>query len=121
MAKTTFNPTAVAREIAGFLQDAMADVASGMLEFPDPEDKWGPRIAAARKRRIGDLHGWLADELYNDADILSDLIGDRVCDAARGGDEAYNAVLAELARTGHTAMKKACLSLKRTPNPGEQS
>lgn len=71
-----------ASEISSWIQDAVSDIAYGEAEFQDEETK--KKFAKAKKKGVTDLHGWYADELYNDVDTLRDLIGDRICDAAEG-------------------------------------
>ena len=67
-----------AAEIHCWIQDAVGDIAYGM----DPEDikeSYGKKLGWQAKHIHRD---WLADELYSDPDVLQDLCGDRLFDAA---------------------------------------
>lgn len=115
--KNEFDPKRVAQELSGFLQDAVGDVASAMLDpmgaGVEEGDKWDRKIKAARKKRVQDLHGWLADKLYNDADTISDLIGDKLHENCEGNKEKQLQVLAILSERTHAGMRKACDSLRK--------
>lgn len=74
-----------ALEISNWIQDAVGDLAYEM----HPQDirmcygnKWAAKIKKAKRDGVIDLRGWLADEMYSDCDILQDLCGDRLFDAA---------------------------------------
>jgi hypothetical protein len=116
MADKPFDGQKVAREVLQFAQDAVGDIASDMLSMSSGflDDEWKRRIAAARQSGVPDLTGWLADELYNDPDTMSDLLGDRIYDAT-GGDEAkFALVLDALAegRRAHPALAQAVEDLR---------
>jgi hypothetical protein len=113
-----------AMEIASWIQDAVGDMAYDM----DPDDlamcygkRWGTKAQYENK-------GWLADEMYSDPDILQDLCGDRIFDAATrlaktGRDPAnstyFIAIAESMKRNAHKALiialdalidrRKACL------------
>jgi hypothetical protein len=108
-------PATIAREVMGFVQSAVGDIASDMLSphsgFLD--DQWKRRIAEAKRNGVSDVPGWLADELYNDPDTLSDLLGDRIHDAVRGNEAEYRRVLDELEKRAHPGLRKAVADLRR--------
>lgn len=75
-----------------------------------------------------EIHGWLqsacmdmaegnigsAEDMYEDVDVLQDLLGDRTIDAAKGDRKDYSLILEELIaieRTG--AVKEAASRLLR--------
>ena len=113
------NHPKIANEIRSYVETAVGEIASDMLSdgggFLD--EAWEKRIKAAKRKKVRDLSGWLADELFNDPDTLSDLMGDRICDFVRGNDDDYNRVLDALSANSFPAMKKACESLRRKPKP----
>lgn len=49
-----------------------------------------------------------ADRMYNDADSICDLIGDRIYDEARGEREMIVAIASQLREMGHYALEQAC-------------
>jgi len=73
-----------ASEINSWIGDAVSDIAYSPAEFQDEETK--KKFKKAKRKGVTDLHGWYADELYNDVDTLRDLTGDRIYDAAEGKD-----------------------------------
>ena len=119
-----------AREISNWLQDAVGDAALGQAEFPDMgNDKYMEKIKKMKKAGKSKyiISEWLADELYNDADTLQDICGDRIHDAViqlktEGyipnssprplSSGVFNQVFCEVAtalkENGHTALKIAC-------------
>jgi hypothetical protein len=119
MAKAQRSPgdrlQAIASEVLSYLQDAVGDIASDMLRpasgFRD--DAWDKRIKQAKKNGCQDLQGWLADELYNDADTLQDLLGDRIFEAVNRDEALFQKVLDLLSERAHPALKKACEALKQ--------
>jgi hypothetical protein len=73
-----------------------------------------------------DIHSWLscacidmaegdegsAEDMYNDVDLLMDMIGDRAIDKAKGNREDYKLVLNELIDIEHSsAIKTAARKL----------
>ena len=73
-----------------------------------------------------DIHGWLSDacidmaggdegsaeDMYNDVDVLMDLIGDRTFDKAKGNRDDYKLILTELIAIEYSsAVKKAAAKL----------
>lgn len=111
----TLNVNQIVSEVQSHLETACGEIASDMLSpaggFLDYE--WGKRIKKAKKNGVQDLLGWLADELYNDAATLQDLMGDKIYDLTNGNEELQNQVLDALSSKSHPAMKKACKELKR--------
>ena len=109
------NHTKVANDIRGFVETAVGEIASDMLS-PDSgflDEAWEKRVKKAKKNGVRDILGWLADELYNDPDTLSDLMGDRIYEATNGNADDYNRVLDVLEKNAFPGMKKACKSLRR--------
>lgn len=105
-----FDAKQSAQRIRSHLQDAVGDIASDMLSgsggFND--DKWDKKIKKARKAKVQDMHGWLADELYNDPDTLQDLMGDKLYEECDGDKMKQLEVLNILRTNAHTGMKQAC-------------
>jgi hypothetical protein len=115
-----FDAKAVAGQIEGHLSDACADVAANLIRFPDLDEKWAKKVKAAKRKGVSDVAGWLADEIYNDADSVQDLIGDQLHDLTNGDDER-DAVLDVLAKGAHPALLVACEALRPDPfAPGVQ-
>ena len=74
-----------AMEILSWVEDAVGDMSREM--HPNDIDicygkKWAAKLKRAKANGVTDLNGWLADEFYSDPDILQDLCGDRLYDAA---------------------------------------
>lgn len=108
-----FNVITAVRDVRGHIETACGEMAH---ELATPAGmrgtEWADRIRAAKKRGVRDIPGWLADELYNDAAGLSDMMGDRIYDVT-GGDRAnMAAVFTELERIGHPAMVAAVKILR---------
>lgn len=105
-----FDAKQAATRISGHLQDAVGDIASDMLSgsggFND--DKWDKKIKKAKKAKVQDLHGWLADELYNDPDTIQDMIGDKLYEECEGDKLKQLEVLFILRSNAHTGMQQAC-------------
>lgn len=122
MATEVFNPKIVADVLQSYAQDAVGDVASSMLDpmgaGVEEGDKWDKKIKKARKAGVGDLHGWLADELYSDPDMIEDLIGDQLHDNCAGDNSRMIEVLAYILRTTNpkSAFYKAAKSLHKSHN-----
>jgi len=68
-----------AQDILSWIQDAVGDMAN---EYHSAwaDDKWNKKIKQAKKDKVIDIKGWLADEYYNDVGTLQDLCGDRIHD-----------------------------------------
>ena len=99
-----------AREIEGWVQDAVSDVAYS-ASYTDLEEKFQKKVDEAKEGGVRDIKGWLADEYYDDVDTLRDLTGDRIYDAALGrGDLQYInmiAIATHIKSHCHTAMEEA--------------
>ncbi|RJQ26711.1 hypothetical protein C4577_02885 [Candidatus Parcubacteria bacterium] len=105
---------AIADEIQGFLQDAVGDMASGMISFPDMmDDKIKKKFNRAKKEGVRDLQGWLADTIWDDPNSVEDLIGDKICDLTNGDKNIRNEVCKELINSGHRALSIAAKRLLR--------
>jgi hypothetical protein len=69
---------------------------------------WKKKIKDAKAWPVTDIGGWLADELYNDKPTMSDLVGDRIHDEARGRCEDQILIAQEMIELGaHNALQKA--------------
>lgn len=102
--------TQAAREIGAWLEDAVGDCAFEASESDivfSYGDKYAKKIKDARRNGVVDLTGWLADELYNDPNVVSDIVGDRLFDSART-DEDRCAVARVLRNGAHSALRIAC-------------
>jgi hypothetical protein len=89
----------IASKIINWCADVASDAAYSMADgFMD--DKWKRKINQAKKRGVRDIQGWLADEIYNDKDIMHDLIGDRVWDECGKDIELRNLVIGEISNCG---------------------
>jgi hypothetical protein len=102
----------IAHQLSSYLQDACGDIA---YEASRPGSGYGyeAKIRKARKAGVRDIPGWLADELYNDADSIEDLLGDRLYDETPGDKDLRNAVLDCLAKSAHPALTTAVNNLRR--------
>lgn len=109
----------IARELRGWLENAVSDCS-----FEATEDdivfsygkKYREKIRRARRAGVVDLVGWLAEELYNDPDVVSDMVRDRLYDSAKT-DEDRCAIAKELGERAHPALAKACTKfIKRRSN-----
>ena len=105
-----------AHETSSWIQDAVSDVAGtseSMAKFIHVGDsKRLKQIEQAKKDGVVDIPGWLADEIYNDEDTLSDLMGDHIFDHATAlvgiKDPAFSACFIKICEAMlprvHTAM-----------------
>jgi hypothetical protein len=107
------DPKRIARELSGFLQDAVGDRAYDVVKLPGLDPDLDKKIKQAKKRGVTDIAGWLADEQYNDPILLRDLLGDRLYDETRGNKELRNQVLDLMDQGAHAALKKAIKELRR--------
>jgi len=112
---TAMTTVQIARSVMGHVQDAVGEMASDMLSPQSGflDDKWSKQIKKARKNGVEDIQGWLADELYNDPDTLSDLMGDQIYDLVRGDEAEYKKVLDELDKNPFPGLKKAIKTLRK--------
>jgi len=96
-------------DIHSWLQDAVGEMAHD-IEIDDLEFSYGKKWSNKAKRykkTCGDWKGALADDFYNDKDVLSDLVGDKLYDAGKTESERI-AVAKELMDISHTALINAC-------------
>lgn len=118
-----------AREIDSWLQDAMGDLADGMLyggkidtEDTHLETKFNLMNKEGAPEYV--IKDWLAEELYNDVATMRDMAGDRVHDATcqiqkmhpttgKSFNEVFCMVGQALHDRGHSALKKACLMMMK--------
>ena len=61
-------------DIANYVVTAVGEIAYDPFALEDYKDK----VTEGKKRGVRDVRGWLADELYNDADLVNDLVGDQL-------------------------------------------
>lgn len=87
----------IARDIHSWSQDAVYDVAACHNDYENP---YGAQ-------RDND-----ADDIFNDPDQMSDLLGDRIYDATRGKKELFNEVVDELAKLMRHLPQRMWNSLK---------
>ncbi len=73
----------IARLVDNMLQDAAGDMAYSEMNF-GMNPKWENRIAEMHVDNVQDIQGALADDMYDDPDLLSDMSGDRIFDEANG-------------------------------------
>jgi len=74
--------------IVSHVENAVSEVA---YSYPD---EFPELVKRGRKQGVRDIRGWLADELYNDPDMVCDLAGDALYEfvSAQGDDPRDNAV-----------------------------
>ena len=98
-----------ASDLYGWLQSACGDIAHGALQggMLFLEDDVKAKIRQAEKDGVTDLQGWYADEIYNDASSIRDLLGDRIYDAAKGEVGIMFAIATKLKDYNHTALTTA--------------
>ena len=102
----------IVRQLSGYLQDACGEIAYDAAR-PGSGYDYTTKIRKAKKAGVRDIAGWLADELYNDADNIEDLLGDRLCEETINNKELRNAVLDCLAQHAHPALLRAIDNLRR--------
>jgi len=61
-------------DIVSYVETAVSEIAYD----PFAREEYKDKIAEGKKRGVRDIPGWLADELYNDADLVNDLVGDQL-------------------------------------------
>lgn len=103
----------IAEELSDFLQDAVGDSAYDLVKLPGLDPDVDKKIKKAKKAGVTDVAGWLADELYNDASTLEDLLGDRLYDETSGNVELRKQVLDLMEQGAHKALKVAIKNLRR--------
>ena len=117
------NSNDIASDLMGRLSCATGDLASNTVDFDGNlttgifaaigDDPWRAKAKEAKRDGIWDLHGWLADQLYNDQPTVKSLLGDWIYDETDGDDVMYNQVCDALIEKGHTAVQFAAEELKR--------
>lgn len=100
-------PEKIARALAGYVEDACGEVAYEQAENPmTPE--WSKRVNGLAAKGVQDVPGRLADDLYNEAGLIYDLLGDQI-----HGIENREAVLDALEKVrSHTGWKEAIKKLR---------
>ena len=58
-------------DIANYVATAVGEIAYDDFALEEYKEK----ISEGKKRGVRDIRGWLADELYNDADLVNDREG----------------------------------------------
>lgn len=66
-------------DIVNYVETAVSEI--GYDEYAQQD--FPSLIKKAKKLRIQDVGGWLADQLYNDSTIVSDLVGDQLYELIR--------------------------------------
>jgi hypothetical protein len=98
----------IARNVDNRIQSACYEMAS---EINDPVYASDPdlkkKIKEAKKLGVTDVSGWLADEYYNDEDLLADFVADWASDLAGWRTELYWETLEVMKKSSHTALKNA--------------
>ena len=61
-------------DIVNHVQTAVGEM--GYDEFV--QEEYASKIKKAKRNGVRDIGGWLADELYNDAGTVNDLVGDNL-------------------------------------------
>ena len=108
-----------AQEIYNRLGDACGDMAYGQYEMYKEDNDGGffdentKHIKKLIKEGVTDIPGRLADDYYNDSELLGDLIGDQVYDASHGSKKIRLKLLEELREIGHGAVREACNKIIR--------
>jgi len=102
-----------AREVYQWIQDAVGDIAYDEWKIYKensslPYDDSGKRIKKLLKEGVTDIPGRLADDYYNDAELLGDIVGDRIYDKARGNTEDIVKIAEALKEKSHPALREAC-------------
>jgi hypothetical protein len=105
-----------ARELASWVESALNDMAyeqAASFEEGSALPETFERIKKLKAEGVIDLPGRMADDMYNDAELLSDLLGDRLHDFSR--DRAEQTVLLNALKKErtHTAWQEAMQRLER--------
>jgi len=110
-----------ANEIARWAESAVGDMAYDHVDmwertgYGDNEDKF----KAMKEDGVRDIAGCYADDMWDDPQLLCDLMADRVCEEAgwgEGSDVKFNAIVEEIRdyRKQSKAWNKACDLMLRT-------
>jgi hypothetical protein len=121
-----------ASEISSWVESAIMDVAYDAVRlFEEQGQTFDPaqtkHLKKLKRDGVTDLSGRYADDLYNDAGTLRDLMGDRIFDAVNmlgfGYDNrtifeaVYNRIVEKLGeRSNHTAWVEALVELHHPRN-----
>ena len=105
-----------ARELASWVESAVNDMAYEQYQlykenplYPGVKDK----VEKLKAEGVIDLPGRMADDMYNDAELLSDLLGDRLHDFSRKPEERAALLEALKKERSHTAWQDAMQRLER--------
>ena len=61
-------------DIVNHVQTTVGEM--GYCEFM--QEEYANKIKKAKQNGVRDIGGWLADELYNDAETVNDIVGDQL-------------------------------------------
>ena len=76
-------------QLRGYAETAAGEMASDACGS-SADFNYEKEIKSMKKRRIPDIQGALADHIFNDADAMSDLLGDRLSDLMYGWGWRHN-------------------------------
>jgi len=122
MPRSIKTPDEIAQNVLNQLTCACGDIAACTVDYDGNilrqlpglgDSRWTRRARQAKADGVIDLHGWLADEIYNDSDTIRDYLGDWIHDNCNNDVELYNKVCIELIQIGHSAVKSAAQTLIR--------
>uniref|UniRef100_A0A6H1ZZV5 Uncharacterized protein n=1 Tax=viral metagenome TaxID=1070528 RepID=A0A6H1ZZV5_9ZZZZ len=97
-----------AEKIRSWLKGACQDMAYNQVNNGAWEEADKRRIAKMKKESVIDIAGALADQLFNDTQLLQDLIGDKIY-----GLDNRDEILNDLEDGAHDALKTAIQKLRR--------
>ena len=109
-----------ASEVISWIENACGDMAFDYEQCPDIfDDETHRKVEKAKKAGVQDVAGWLADEYYDDEDLLRDMMGDRIHDEAVkivGADFLTQSIVMiiiakKIMVKGHSTMKKAMVKI----------
>lgn len=69
--------------VLNWIENAVSDMGFEQVKMWEEtgfDDSDNNMLTKAKKDGVGDIVGWYTDCLYDDATLLADLLGDRVCD-----------------------------------------
>ena len=101
-------PEEVARQVTNHVENILGEV--GYEQAKRPSDKeMQERVAKLKALGIKDVGGRLADDLFNEAGVPTDLLGDELC-----GIKNRSEILDALEKTHrHTAWRLALAELRK--------
>ena len=104
-------------EIATWIGSAVTDIAQDQVRMwrdSGWDDSKGKVLDKMKADGVTDIEGCYADHLYDNADTLADLMGDRVCDVVGWEGPDRKAFVAELRKfRGDKAWQEACDRIDR--------